>query len=320
MTHTTPPGWYPDPGHSGDGPRQERWWDGSVWTDELRASAPAASAAWGPPAPPPYPPSPPGSPGGRGRRVAVGVIASVVVLAVAGGFYLLGQGTDGNGPAAEARSGASAAPSRPGQEGQAPDGGQREPGGPDGEGDSPGQPRTEEGYATDAASGIAIPVPDGWKGESGPVGAGVTTGTYACPGETSQQCVRGGVFSAPAAALKIKGATAKAAAEQDIEANAEESYGGDTYGEISSHEELKAEEVTVAGQKGYLVRWKVVTAKGDDGYVQSLAFPSPATPRLMVVVRSGFDVNDKAPELSVMDEITRGIKAAAGGGGSGRDV
>ncbi|MEV0041329.1 DUF2510 domain-containing protein, partial [Streptomyces sp. NPDC050804] len=37
MTYTTPPGWYPDPGHSGDGPQRERWWDGSAWTDELRA-------------------------------------------------------------------------------------------------------------------------------------------------------------------------------------------------------------------------------------------------------------------------------------------
>ncbi|SCD34118.1 Protein of unknown function, partial [Streptomyces sp. SolWspMP-sol7th] len=30
MTPQTPPGWYPDPGHSGEGPRGERWWDGTV--------------------------------------------------------------------------------------------------------------------------------------------------------------------------------------------------------------------------------------------------------------------------------------------------
>ncbi|MDT0345651.1 DUF2510 domain-containing protein [Streptomyces litchfieldiae] len=35
---TTPPGWYPDPGHTGDGPAPERWWDGSAWTGQTRAA------------------------------------------------------------------------------------------------------------------------------------------------------------------------------------------------------------------------------------------------------------------------------------------
>ncbi|MFJ8001762.1 DUF2510 domain-containing protein [Streptomyces sp. NPDC096310] len=317
MTYTTPPGWHPDPGHTGDGPRQERWWDGSAWTDELRATP---TGQWDPPAAPPYPLAPPPAPRNNGRRIALGATAVVVALALAGGFYLLGRdgghndavGRSGSGPAP------STAPSQPGQDAPDPDG----RGGPGGESGAPGQPRTEDGYATDGASGISLPVPDGWTGESGPVGAGVTTGTYDCPGDTAQSCVRGGVFSVPAAALKITTTSAKAAAEQDIETNAEESYGGTTYGKISSHQQLKSEAVTVAGQKGYLVRWKVVTGKGDDGYVQSLAFPSPSSPEMLVVVRSGFDVNDKAPELSVMDEITQGIKKAAGtgAGGTGRGV
>ncbi|MEV6419377.1 DUF2510 domain-containing protein [Streptomyces sp. NPDC051662] len=343
MTYTTPPGWHPDPGHTGEGPRQERWWDGSAWTDEVRAAPPAE---WDPPAAapppsappatglspespyqvppypiPPYPATPP--PGSRrgGRRIAIGAIAAVVAVAIAGGFYLLGRDGGGNDEAGAAGSGPSAAPSRPGQQSPAPDGPRG--GGPGGENGAPQQqPQTEDGYATDAASGISIPVPDGWTGESGTIGAGVTTGKYECPGDTSQSCVRGGVFSAPAAALKIDATTAKAAAEKDIEVNAEESYGGTIYGDISSHQQLKSEEVTVAGQKGYLVRWKVVTSKGDDGYVQSLAFSSPTSPELMVLVRSGFDVNDKAPKLTVMDEITKGIKAAAGtgSGGSGQGV
>ncbi|WP_066951056.1 DUF2510 domain-containing protein [Streptomyces lushanensis] len=321
MTYTTPPGWYPDPGHSGDGPQQERWWDGSAWTDELRAPS---TAEWAPPTAPPYPGSPPYYPvspppgrTNRGRRAAVGVIAVVVATAIAGGFYLLGRGGDDSAPV-RARDVPSAAPSLPGQRTPNPDG----PGGRGGgESGGPGMPQTEDGYATDAASGISIPVLDGWTGESGVVGAGVTTGKYSCPGDTSQSCVRGGVFSAPAAAMKIEATTAKAAAEKDIQANAEESYGGEIYGKISSHEELRSEAVTVAGQKGYLVRWKVVTSKGDDGYVQSLAFNSPSASGLMVVVRSGFDINDKAPELSVMDEITQGIKAAAGAGrGTGQGV
>ncbi|MGW6600784.1 DUF2510 domain-containing protein [Streptomyces sp. NPDC055036] len=343
MTYTTPPGWHLDPGHTGEGPRQERWWDGSAWTDEVRAAPPAE---WDPPASvpppaappaaglspesphpispypiPPYPATPP--PGTRrgGRRIAIGAIAAVVAVALAGGFYLLGRDSGGDNAAGQAGSGPSDTPSRPGQQSPAPDGPRG--GGPGGENGGPQQqPQTEDGYATDAASGISIPVPDGWTGESGTIGAGVTTGKYECPGDTSQSCVRGGVFSAPAAALKVDATTAKAAAEKDIEVNAEESYGGTIYGDISSHQQLKSEEVTVAGQKGYLVRWKVVTSKGDDGYVQSLAFTSPTSPELMVLVRSGFDVNDKAPKLTVMDEITKGIKAAAGtgSGGSGQGV
>ena len=124
----------------------------------------------------------------------------------------------------------------------------------------------------------------------------MTTGEYACPGDEAQTCVRGGVFSAPAQALKVEATTAKAAAEADIKANAEESYGEKIYGGITSHEELRSEAVTVAGQKGYLVRWKVVTKNGDDGYVESLAFPSPNVKSMLVVVRSGFDINAEGSE------------------------
>lgn len=291
----SPPGWHTDPGYTGTGPAQERWWDGSQWTDHLRV--PPATV--------------------RRRRVRIGaaVTAAVVVLAaVGGGLYLLTDDSGHtSGTAAGTRSAPpSGAPSRPGV-----------PGGGGGESRSPDQqdpltPQTEDGYATDAASGISIPVPDGWTGQSGAVGAGVTTGKYKCPTGTDDkgkaaECVRGGVFSAPAAALKISAATAKATAQKDISGNAKESY-GDTSGGITSHQQLKAEAVTVAGQQGYLVRWKVVTKKGDDGYVQSLAFPSPRAAGLLILVRSGFDINAKAPELSVMDDITKGIKAASASG------
>ncbi|MFD9872264.1 DUF2510 domain-containing protein [Streptomyces niveus] len=329
MTQTTPPGWYPDPGHEGEGPPQERWWDGSAWTDMVRADSAATwSAPSGPGAPgmPPYPAAPPPGAGGRGRRIALAVTAAVVVLAVVGGFLLLQE--DGDSSADRAGSTPSTAPSKPGKERPAPDESQP-PGGPDapdgggGGGGEDGGPQqeipTEDGFATDLASGISIPVPDGWSGQSGPVGAGVSTGEHPCPGNPDESCVRGGVNSVPAIALEIKATTPKAAAEADIKKNAEESYGGESYGEISSHEELKSEAVTVAGKKGYLVRWKVVTGKGDDGYVQSLAFPSPApgAQNMLIIVRSGFDINDKAPKLPVMDEITGGIKVAAGGGRAG---
>ncbi|MFI9040525.1 DUF2510 domain-containing protein [Streptomyces sp. NPDC053726] len=286
MTQTSPPGWHPDPGYTGIGPVHERWWDGNQWTDHLRV--PPATI--------------------RRRRMRIGIIAGVVVLAaIGGGLFLL---SDDSGDSKEnAATAPSTAPSgAPGRGPGAPGGG--------GESQAPEQqiPQTEDGFATDLASGISLPVPDGWTGKSGIAGAGVTTGEYACPGDTSQKCVRGGVFSMPAKALKLDTTTAKATATKDISANATESYGEKIYGGITSHQELKSEPVTVAGEKGYLVRWKVVTKSGDDGYVQSLAFASPRSRNTLIVVRSGFDINNKAPELSVMDDITKGIKAASGTG------
>ncbi|MCX4553683.1 DUF2510 domain-containing protein [Streptomyces sp. NBC_01387] len=308
MTQTSPPGWHRDPGYTGIGPAQERWWDGSQWTDLLRVPPTAV----------------------RRRRVRIGaaVTAGVVVLAaVGGGIYLLTDGSGhGSGNVATAPSTApSKAPGRPGVPGGTGGGDGSGGGSSDGGGNQDPQqqtPPTEDGYATDAASGISIPVPDGWTGQSGTVGAGVTIGKYTCASGTDSkgapaECVRGGVFSAPAVALKLSATTAKGAAEKDISTNAKESYGDSSSG-ITSHQQLESQAVTVAGQQGYLVRWKVVTKKGDDGYVQSLAFPSPQAKNMLIVVRSGFDINAKAPELSVMDEITKGIKAAStSGSGSG---
>ncbi|AXE81487.1 DUF2510 domain-containing protein [Streptomyces atratus] len=275
----SPPGWHPDPGYKGIGPVHERWWDGNQWTDHLRVP-PAAI---------------------RRRRMRIGITAGVVVLAaIGGGLFLLSDNSgDSKESAATAPSTAPSGPPGGGGESQAPE---RQ------------LPQTEDGYATDLAGGISLPVPDGWTGKSGIAGAGVTTGEYACPGDSSQQCVRGGVFSMPAKALKLDTTTAKATATKDISANATDSYGEKIYGGITSHQELKSGPVTVAGEQGYLVRWKVVTKSGDDGYVQSLAFPSPRSTDTLIVVRSGFDINTKAPDLSVMDDITKGIKAASGTG------
>ena len=129
--------------------------------------------------------------------------------------------------------------------------------------------------------------------------------------------MRGGVTTEPAEVAGIKATTPKAAATEDIAKNAAESYGDEIYGAISSHEVAGSGAVTVAGQKGYYVRWKVVTKNGDDGHVQSLVFPSPKDPDRLVLVRYGFDIHPKAPGLPVMDQITKGIKASGSGGGTG---
>ncbi|MFH8799076.1 DUF2510 domain-containing protein [Streptomyces sp. NPDC017936] len=337
MTQVTPPGWYPDPGQTSDGPATERWWDGKAWTDRTRPAGTAA--AWGPPAQgptagaypayPTYPAAPAGPGGRRGLRTGIAVAAAVAVLASIGfGVYALTQddgGSDGPGTAQ--------GPGGPGGQEGGQDGGRGGPfgdsggsGGPDGndgqDGSSPAPdgseaPRIRSGAVTDALNGISIPIPDGWSGQELSVGVQITSdSSYECPGDTSKSCTKGGVYSAPAEVLGTKGSTAEAVAKADIEANAEESYGGTTYGEITSHQVLASKAVTVAGQKGYLVRWKAVTSKGADGYVESLAFPAPANTGRMVVLRFGVDADQP---VSVIDTITQGIKVSTGGG-SGQDV
>ncbi|WP_067396958.1 DUF2510 domain-containing protein [Streptomyces sp. F-3] len=347
MTQATPPGWYPDPGQTSDGPATERWWDGRAWTERIRPAG--AAAAWGPPAQPPaagppperpeHPPEHPGRPGHtgytryteqpghpgqpafpglppappqqgarRGLRIGVAAVAVTALLASIGvGVYALS--TDGG-------SDSRVAGSR-----QEPDGRDDGPDGPGDPGESDGSdgdrreaPKITSGSVTDVLNGITLPVPDGWYGRRLTMGAQITSSdSYACPGDTGQSCTKGGAYSAPAVALGTRGRTAEEVAKADIAANAEESYGGTAYGGITSHEVLASKEVTVAGQKGYLVRWKAITRTGSDGYVESLAFPSPVDARQMVVVRFGVDVGEKQ---SVIDEITRGIRAA----GSGNDL
>jgi hypothetical protein len=173
------------------------------------------------------------------------------------------------------------------------------------------------GSVPDPFNGISLPVPEGWTGSVIRLGAQVTSkASYKCPGKSSLTCTAGGAYSASAADLGTKGDTAEEVAKADVAANAEHSYGGTTYGSITSHQVLASRAVTVAGQNGYLVRWKAVTSKGADGYVESVAFPAPNDAHRILVVRFGLDVGQKT---SVIDEILKGIKVSTGGG-NGQDV
>ncbi|MFJ2830414.1 DUF2510 domain-containing protein [Streptomyces sp. NPDC087263] len=323
MTQVTPPGWYPDPGQTDDIPATERWWDGETWTDQTRPVG--SAAAWGPPAHAPatgpYPDYPPGPPR-RGMRTGIAVAVAIAVLAgIGGGVYALTK-NDSSSDNTATTQGPGGFPGGSGGPSDAPSGGPSGgPGGGSGGQTAPPRqslpPQTEDGFATDPINGISIPVPDGWTGSSITVGAAVTSDdSYKCPGDTTATCTAGGLYSAPAVALELKATTAEAAAKEDISKNAEESYGGKSYGEITSHEVLASKAVTVAGQKGYLVRWKAVTSKGEDGYVESLAFPSPLSAKQLVVIRFGVDVSQKQ---DVIDVITKGIKVASGTG-SGQGV
>ncbi|MEU0965774.1 DUF2510 domain-containing protein [Streptomyces sp. NPDC005917] len=335
MTQVTPPGWYPDPGQTSDGPATERWWDGKAWTEQTRPAG--AGADWGPPTPSPpdaayqaYPahpgyPAPPAT-GKRGLRtgVAVGVAVAVLAAVGVGAWALTGNGGDNGGQAAQQGSGGQGGFGQGGSEGQS--GGQGFPfggsggsgsgGGSGGASPSPNQsgaPKVQGGgTVSDSVNAISIPVPKGWTGQAINVGGQVTSdNSYKCPGDTSQTCTAGGAYSAPALVLGTQGSTPEEVAKADISANATESYGGKSYGAITSHEVLASKAVTAAGQKGYLVRWKAVTSKGADGYVESLAFPSPASAQQIVVVRFGVDVGQSQ---SVIDDITKGIKVSSGSG------
>ncbi|MEU6103350.1 hypothetical protein ABZ841_21810 [Streptomyces flaveolus] len=284
-----------------------------------RAPGPYGTAPGPYPVHPGYPGYPVQPPAGRrrGLRTGIAVAAAVVVLAaIGGGVYVLADGDGSSGSSAGSRQ----------QEGPGSGDGNDPFGGPgDGGGGSPAPdspegsepPTIDSGSVPDPVSGISLPIPDGWSGQQLSVGASVTSDdAYKCPGDTSATCTKGGAYSAPAMVLGTEGSTAEEVAKADIEANAEESYGGKSYGGITSHQELASKAVTVAGQKGYLVRWKAVTSKGADGYVESLAFPSPADAKRIVVVRFGVDTD--GPQ-TVIDEITKGIEVSSGGG-SGQDV
>ncbi len=261
---------------------------------------------------PGYPVHPVAPPSRRGRRLRIGIAVAVAVAVLASigvGVYAL---TDDGGGRSTATS------QQPGGRDDGRDA--PEEGGPDREGEGGGDEprRVESGAVTDSLSGISLPVPDGWYGEELQAGAALTSKTsYDCPGDTSKTCVKGGAYSAPAVVLGTRGDTAEEVAKADIAANAEESYGGEAYGRITSHDVLASKAVTVAGQKGYLVRWKAVTQEGSDGFVQSLAFPSPSRPDQIVVVRFGVDTDQ---QQKILDEITEGIEVAEGGRGNGQDV
>lgn len=103
---TTPPGWYPDPEQTGDGPVRELWWDGAAWTGRSRARG----AARGP--------------------VVAGIVGAVVLAAslIVGAVLFAGLGRAGGpnpgaGPSAPAPENGPASPDPTGPPPSAPVGG-----------------------------------------------------------------------------------------------------------------------------------------------------------------------------------------------------
>ncbi|MFJ2863643.1 DUF2510 domain-containing protein [Kitasatospora sp. NPDC087314] len=164
-------------------------------------------------------------------------------------------------------------------------------------GNGSGKTRPGAGNAIDPVNRLTLPVPSGWQAGATSDGyAALTVGSYTCP--DGSQCTLGGVTTGR---IDGGGTDAQAAAKADIDKAAKQSYG-----DITGHQELKSEAVKVNGQDGYLVRWKVDAPKGNNGYVQTVVFPS-ADGKALVSVHFGFDIADKAPDPGVMDTILNGI-------------
>ncbi|MEU6659322.1 DUF2510 domain-containing protein [Streptomyces sp. NPDC046821] len=305
---TPPPGWYPDP----TAPPAERWWDGAAWTEHRRQpqDAPAAQGVPGF-GPPPASPVGPVATGGRTRAVVLGGAAIVLVAAIAtGAVVLLGSDSD-----PQSRTGPTTSASTP----TAPTAA---------ESTASPSPTEDANTAVDQLNGITLPVIDGWQKAENVVDDDTlitTTGTYDCPGDWGV-CRHGTVVSRTVTGTDET--SPEAIAKKDIKDAANASYdknGTDTqhYGGIVSHQQVAARQTAVAGRAGYLVRWKVKTAKGPGGYVESVVFPSSVGSEALVAVRITVDAGKDAPPLSDMDRIVKSIRAvgdSTSGGGVGSSI
>jgi hypothetical protein len=194
---------------------------------------------------------------------------------------------------------------------------------------SPSEPAADDpAVVEDQLNGVTFPLLDGWVRPQYVAQDDVvmtTDGTYDCPGGVGL-CRHGLVFSRTVTENDEK--SPEALAKADIKNAADEAYDRDTlgrelYGGIESHQQVKSGPVAVAGRAGYLVRWRVRTAKGPGGYVQSLVFPSSVGTESPVLVRYVFDAGEDGPPLADMDRITKGIRPfgdADTGGGVGSSI
>ncbi|KJS63657.1 DUF2510 domain-containing protein [Streptomyces rubellomurinus] len=149
----------------------------------------------------------------------------------------------------------------------------------------------------DPQHSITIPVYDGWDANSDSPHSTVYLGTgrYTCP--TGGACIRG-QFSVEKDV--IQGSSAKAAADAAMPAYAEQIFTG-----ITSHTDAGSDNVSVAGVRGYAVRWHVRTSDGTQGYVLLAAVQAKGGG--YVVFEGGVDDDPQAPDPSVLDQILKGV-------------
>lgn len=299
MSMSPPPGWYPDP----SAPHLQRWWDGTAWTEH-----------WSAPGTPGQPPSGGGG-SGRSKVVALTAAGAVLVAAIVTGAVYLGR-DDGGGADVQTVPNPVTSSAAPTTEGPSPSASTSEPSADD------------PAVVVDQLNGITLPLLDGWVRPQYVTEDDVvmtTDGTYDCPGD-SGVCRHGLVISRTV--TENDESSPKSLATQDISDAADAAYDRDLvgrrpFGGIESHQQVKSGQIAVAGRAGYFVRWRVKTAKGPGGYVESLAFPSSVGTESPVIVRFVFDAGEDGPPLADMDRITKGIRSvddAATGGGVGSSI
>ncbi|MFE9094642.1 DUF2510 domain-containing protein [Streptomyces sp. NPDC007264] len=303
MSSSPPPGWYRDPSY----PLTERWWDGTAWTDHRRQPEM--------PVPPLVSPRPPDGGGSRRAKVvALATAGAVLVAAIVTGAVVLGH--DGGG-AAQAKSSPTTGTSVSHD---------KRPTAPSASASASAS--EDPNVVVDELNGITFPVLDGWARPENVAEDDVvltTPGTYDCPGDPGL-CRHGRVLSRTATVGE--GSSPETLAKGDIAdaANAEfdrDTIGSRPFGGITSHRLVKAGQIAVAGRAGYFVRWRVTTAKGPGGYVQSLAFPSSVGSQAPIIVRLAFDAGPDGPPLADMDRIAKGIRPVgdtSGDGGVGSSI
>lgn len=285
---TTPPGWYPDPAHSGHGPAPERWWDGRAWTAHTRAAA--------------YDGSVRDTRAGRVPLVA-GVVGVVILVAalVVGSVLLFSEDGGRSGSEDDASGGAPRSepdyPPRDGESDAGPDGG----GGDGGQQERP-------------VTGVRLPAPDGWKRTKGSGGTAVTATPYRCPDGSGKRCLRASATVVDSGTSVVQ-ETPERVARGDVRDHAEDAYSEDVYGGIVSYEVLTAGRTTVAGEDGFRVRWKLQNRVEPHAYVESVAFPHPDGSGRMLVLRTGLDIHRDAPEPGDMDRLSRGLTTEGGADG-----
>ncbi|MGW2395408.1 DUF2510 domain-containing protein [Kitasatospora sp. NPDC001664] len=266
-------------------------------------------AAYRYPEPPLLPSAQPRPKSGPGKPVLIAAaVAALAGLLVGSGVTYLAM--DGR---ADRRASDRVRPDfRPGGDGAegrrgVPDapGSSASPKSPDGKGPD-GKGGRNAGLAVDVVNKLSLSVPSGWTAGTTKDGfAAMSVGSYTCASGEGE-CSLGGANTG-----QLQGSDPKQAAEQDINAAAEQSYG-----KVKSHEQLKSEPIAVDGRDGWLVRWKVDAPEGNDGYVQTVVFPA-ADGKGLATIHLGFDIADKAPTLSQMDKIVESVKAFNGKIGEG---
>ncbi|MGI5351218.1 DUF2510 domain-containing protein [Streptomyces sp. CA-250714] len=294
---TTPPGWYPDPGQMPQLPPQERWWDGNSWTGHTRPGAGAVPQ-----------PGRGGAGTGRGQLIA-GIVGSVVLAAAlaVGGVLLLGGGSDDKNsddkkPKAAPSSSATPDESAPPEDEKTPS--------PD---TSPGD------VVPEPELGVGLKVPEGWEQANPDSGFLSHKTAYVCPGQNTN-CVRGGAQLLPVSSGWEGKKALKEATELQVAKNAKESYSKKAYGGITSHKVVKSGAVTVAGQPGYRIRWRVENKLEPDAYVEAAVFRSPHLEDEILTLWSSADIAPKSPPPSDLDELRKSVvKTGLGEGGEGNE-